>query len=106
MAVLSSGLMVVVAGVQASTTLAVSSGTKIRVSMDSTVFPLGTTTIGIGISTDGGSTFQVASMGCPGSKSGNWVMTYELGPDDVPTHTKVMIDAAIGFSASMTVEAL
>src|SRR4029077_7980781 len=109
MAVLSSGLLVVVGGVQFQRVLAISSGTLVRLTMDGSVFPLGITTLSIGISTDGGATFNVASMTCPGGVTplgGNWVMGYELGPSDVPTHTKIMVDAALGFSSNMTVEVL
>lgn len=116
MAILFSGLQAVLAGVPAEMVLAPPGGSKqagleqaFRVSMDATVFPLGTTTISLGISVDGGSTFRTASMGCIGGvlpRSGKWVVAYALDPDAIPTHTKVSINAPLGFTSNMTVEAL
>lgn len=116
MTVLFSGLQVTLGGIQSQNLLAIASDLKvpgtsqvIRLSVDATVFPLGTTTLGIGLSRDGGSTWQTASMTCPGSlapSSGKWVMNYGLGTDDVPTHVRVTVDAALGFSTNMTVEVL
>lgn len=113
MTTLFSGLQVVVGGVQAERVLSIPSDIKqpgvpltIRVTMDSSVFPLGTTTLGIGISKDNQASYKSASMTCPGSKSGVWEMFYSLGPDDAPTHTRIGLDATLGFSSNMTVEAL
>lgn len=115
MTVLFSGLRIVAAGVKAESVLAIPADIKkagapqtISVKMDATAFPLGITTLSIGISTDNQVTFKTASMTCPGGtlpKGNTWSMEYELGPDDVPTHTKVTVDSSLGFTANMTVEA-
>lgn len=114
--VLFSGLQATLAGIQSQNVLSIPPEAKqaalaqiIRVSMDATVFPLGNTVISLGISMDGGSIFKTASMTCNGAilpRNGKWTMAYALGADDVPTHTKVSIDAPLGFTSSMTVEAL
>lgn len=116
MAVLFSGLQVVVAGVQLAGPFAIPGDLKqsgveqvFRLSADATVFPLGTTTLTVGISMDGGTTFRTASMACTGGvlPLGNkWVMTYALGANDTPTHAQITISAPLGFSANVTVEAL
>jgi hypothetical protein len=114
--VLFSGLQATLAGIQAQNVLLVPPEAKqasiaqaIRVSMDATVFPLGTTILAVGISTNNQASFRTASMSCIGGivpRSNKWTMTYALGQDDVPTHTKITIDAPLGFTSSMTVEAL
>lgn len=109
MAVLFSGLHVTVGAVQSQRVLVVPSGNIIRLTMDATVFPLGTTTLGIGVSLDGGNTWKTSSMTCPSSllpPSGKWVMNYVLGANDAPTHARITVDTALGFSANTTVEAL
>jgi len=109
-AVLFSGLQVTVGGVQSQAVIAVASGSRIRLTMDASVFPVGTTTISIGISTDGGVTYKSASMGCIGGVGANgahnYVMTYEREPGATITHTKVTVDSLVGFSANTVIEAL
>jgi hypothetical protein len=114
--VLFSGLQATLTGIQAQNVLLVPPEAKqaslaqvIRVSMDATVFPPGTTTLSVGISTNNQASFRMASMTCPGGvipKGNKWVIGYALGPDESPTHTKVLIDAPLGFTSSMTVEAM
>lgn len=116
MAVLFSGPQVVLAGIPAEKILVSPDGSKqngleqlFRVSMDASVFPLGETTLSLGISMDGGASFKTSSMTCTGGllpRAGKWVMNYALGADDVPTHTRVSISALLGFTSNMTVEVL
>lgn len=101
-----------VGGVQAERILSIPAELKqpgtqltIRVSTDASVFPIGVTTIGIGISMDNQASFKSASMTCPGSKSGVWEMLYSLGSNDAPTHARIRIDTTLGFSSNMVVEA-
>lgn len=116
MAVLFSGLQVVVAGAQLAGPFAVPGNLKqagvgqvFRLSADATVFPLGTTTLSVGVSMDGGATFRTASMSCVGGilpKGNKWFMDYGLGKDDAPTHVQITIGAPLGFSVNVTVEAM
>jgi streptogramin lyase len=116
MTILFSGLQAVLAGVPAEKILAPPADSKqagleqvFRVSMDATVFPVGATTLSLGISVDGGATYKTSSMTCTGGllpRSGKWTMNYALGANAVPTHTKVSINAPLGFTSNMTVEAL
>lgn len=114
MTVLFAGPQINAAGLQSGNPIAIPGGLKqdgveqvIRLTMGASVFPLGTTTLSIGISTDGGATYHRASMTCVGPAIvPNWVMAYGLGPDAVPTHTQISIDSPLGFTAAMTVEAL
>lgn len=75
-------------------------------------FPNGTTVITLFISTDGGNTFQSASMTVEmphvfrGPAPHFWTMTYELGPDDQPTHAKYSIDAPAAFQTPVTIDAV
>lgn len=114
---LSSGLQVVLAGVQAQSVIAIPGNLKqagvaqaIRVTANAAAFPAGTTTLSIGLSTDGGLTFHTAQMACPGGVAPNgdntYIMSYALGVDDAPTHTRISFDALVGFSSNVTVEAL
>lgn len=114
MAVLFSGPQINGAGFQSGSPIAISGDLKqpgvelvIRLTMGASVFPLGTTTLYISISTDGGATYSTASMTCVGpAVIPNWVMIYGLGPDAVPTHTGISINAPLGFTGNMTVEAI
>jgi hypothetical protein len=113
MTILFSGLQVVVGGVQAERVLSIPGGLKqagvpqiIHVEIDSSLFPVGITTISIGISLDGRVSFKTASMTCQGGLHSKETMRYSLGPNDIPTDARVRIDAPLGFSSNMTVEAL
>lgn len=82
----------------------------IKVSFVAENFPAGTTTITLFISLDGGFSYRSASMTTinPATFRGPpphfWVMTFGLGPNDIPTHAKFSTDAPQAFSTQATLE--
>lgn len=106
-------------GLRESNVLALSPNIKqpglpltIKTSFGAEQFPNGTTTITIFISTDGGNMYQSASMTVEmphtfrGPAPHFWTMTYELGPDDQPTHAKYSIDAPAAFQTAVKIDAV
>lgn len=75
-------------------------------------FPVGTTTITLFISIDGGNTYRSASttVVMPATFRGPaphfWFLTFELGPEDVPTHTKFFTNAPQAFATPATLETI
>jgi hypothetical protein len=78
----------------------------LSISVDARSFPIGTTIISMGLSTDGGVTYHTASntIDGPVSQDGDpfFTMTYCLGVDVVVTHARLTTSAPSAFVLPVT----
>jgi hypothetical protein len=85
---------------------------KLQVSLGAEQFPDGTSIVSIFISTDGGLSFRSASMtvNMPTTFRGPpphfWVLSLQLGANDVPTHMKYSTNAPSAFTTTVKIDAL
>lgn len=120
MSTLFTGSLSVVAGQKSYTPLPVSGGIQglgkslqVSIVMTGTAFPTGTTTLTIGLSTDGGATYREASGSYtapfpPGKGGGvpNQTLGFTVGDTTTVTHVRLSTDAPSTFTLPVTVTAV
>ena len=118
MTVLFDSVVPILGGVNESALMAVPGGIKqpgipltLLLSVENTLMPVGTSTLTIFLSSDGGATFRSASSsGSPptvrrGVGPHFWQMGYSLGANDVITHVKFSTNVPSTFVAQVKLEA-
>lgn len=120
MAVIFSGSLVVAAGPKTYTAIPVSGiqstgkSLQVNITMPGNVFPTGQTTLTIGISHDGGLTYQEASgiytgpiaPGKDGVTIPQQSLGFEIANATTVTHVRLKTDAPSAFSLPVTVDAV
>ena len=118
MTVLFSGSVPIVAGPRESAAFSVVGSKiagnvlRIRVSMNEATFPVGTTTISVMVSSDGGVTYRTASgtyinpAQWRGPGPHFWFLEYGFGAGELATHVKYATDAPQAFTTQVIVEAI